>query len=233
VAATIVLLLLALWAGPALPSAPERRWPLNRHAADYAWRAALPLAVLLASGTLVMALFTAGDADPLPYVPLLNPVDLSAMLSIATLALWWRTVRRSNLPTVTRVGNWFMPTILAALAFALLNGAWLRISHQTFGVAWDSDALLGSFMVQTGTAILWALAALALMLLAKRQADRALWLAGAGLLTLTVAKLLLVDLANAGGGARVVAFIGVGTLMLIIGYVAPLPPRLAREDQRA
>ncbi|WP_207541307.1 DUF2339 domain-containing protein [Sabulicella rubraurantiaca] len=233
VAATTVLLLLALWAGPALPPAPGRRWPLAQHAADYAWTAAVPLAVLLAGGTLVTALFAAGDARPLPYVPLINPVDLSVMLSIATLALWWRTVRTSNLPGSTRVRQWFLPGTLAVLGFALLNGAWLRLSHQTFGVAWNGDALLGSFMVQTGAAILWALAALALMLVARHRAHRALWLAGAGLLTLTVAKLLLVDLANAGGGARVVAFIGVGTLMLIIGYVAPLPPRLAREDQPA
>ncbi|MCW8084288.1 DUF2339 domain-containing protein [Sabulicella glaciei] len=233
VAATIVLLLLTLWAGRALTSEPGRRWPLAQHAAAYAWAAAVPVAVLLAGGTLVTALFASGNAYPLPYVPLLNPVDLSVMLAIVTLALWWRTVRTSSVSGIARVGQWFPSSTLAVLGFALLNGAWLRISHQVFGVAWNGDALLGSFMVQTGTAILWTLAALALMLVARRRADRALWLAGAGLLTLTVAKLLLVDLANAGGGARVVAFIGVGTLMLVIGYVAPLPPRLAREDQPA
>ena len=33
----------------------------------------------------------------------------------------------------------------------------------------------------------------------------------------------LVDLSNVGGIARIVSFIGVGVLMLVIGYVAPLP----------
>ena len=37
-------------------------------------------------------------------------------------------------------------------------------------------------------------------------------------------KLLLVDLANSGGGERIVAFIGVGLLMVAVGYFAPLPP---------
>jgi len=30
---------------------------------------------------------------------------------------------------------------------------------------------------------------------------------------------------NAGGGERIIAFIVVGLLMLVVGYLAPLPPR--------
>ena len=44
------------------------------------------------------------------------------------------------------------------------------------------------------------------------------------MLALTVVKLLVVDLANSGGGERIVAFIGVGILMVAVGYFAPLPP---------
>jgi uncharacterized membrane protein len=33
-----------------------------------------------------------------------------------------------------------------------------------------------------------------------------------------------VDLANSGGGERIVAFIGVGLLMVAVGCFAPLPP---------
>ena len=40
-----------------------------------------------------------------------------------------------------------------------------------------------------------------------------------------VAKLFLIDLSNIGGIERIVSFIGVGILMLVIGYVAPLPPK--------
>jgi len=39
-----------------------------------------------------------------------------------------------------------------------------------------------------------------------------------------VAKLLLVDLSNVGAIARVISFIGAGLMMLLIGYIAPLPP---------
>jgi uncharacterized membrane protein len=48
---------------------------------------------------------------------------------------------------------------------------------------------------------------------------------GAGLLGLVVVKLLLIDLSNAGGAERIIAFIVVGVLMLVVGYFAPLPPK--------
>jgi uncharacterized membrane protein len=55
--------------------------------------------------------------------------------------------------------------------------------------------------------------------------QRPLWLVGAGLLGLVVVKLLLIDLSNAGGAERIIAFIVVGVLMLVVGYFAPLPPK--------
>jgi uncharacterized membrane protein len=45
------------------------------------------------------------------------------------------------------------------------------------------------------------------------------------LLALVVVKLFAVDLSRVGGVARIVSFIGVGLLLLLIGYLAPVPPR--------
>ena len=51
-------------------------------------------------------------------------------------------------------------------------------------------------------------------------------------MALVVVKLVLVDLSNRGGGERIVAFIGVGLLMLVVGYFAPLPPKArARTEE--
>jgi uncharacterized membrane protein len=113
---------------------------------------------------------------------------------------------------------------LAGATFIAINTVWLRVAHHFAGVSWNADALFGSFVVQTGYAILWTVLALVLMVLAHRRVMRTLWMVGAGLLALTVAKLFLVDLSNAGGTERIVAFIVVGVLMLIVGYLAPLPP---------
>jgi len=47
---------------------------------------------------------------------------------------------------------------------------------------------------------------------------------------MVVVKLFFVDLSNVGGIERIVSFIGVGVLMLIIGYISPVPPSIAEED---
>jgi uncharacterized membrane protein len=229
-AATLAVLALLALAGRSITTrTPAKRWPLDRHATAYAWYAAIPIAALTYAGALLTALVSSGAAEPLPYIPLLNPVDLTLGLSLAALEMWRRTILATEpvpLGATTLSGTGAFAA-MAALAFVMVNTVWLRIAHHLLGVPWDSDALLVSVVVQTGLAILWTSLALALMVLAYRRGQRTLWLVGAGLLALTVAKLLLIDLNNAGGGARIIAFIVVGLLMLVVGYLAPLPPKAA------
>ena len=61
----------------------------------------------------------------------------------------------------------------------------------------------------------------------RRSHLRHLWIAGAALMGVVVAKLFLVDLSGVGTVERIVSFIGVGVLMLLIGYLSPVPPREA------
>ena len=81
--------------------------------------------------------------------------------------------------------------------------------------------------MQTGLTILWTLLALAATIIASRYLQRALWFMGIGLLAVVVLKLVLVDLSQTGAVWRVISFLGAGSLILVIGYLAPLPP--ARE----
>ncbi|KQS51632.1 DUF2339 domain-containing protein [Sphingomonas sp. Leaf198] len=228
VATVAVLVVLTLWGARAMKGTlGSTHWPLDRHAVDYGWYAAAPIAALVFVGSLLTAMLSSGNAIPLPYFPLLNPVDLALGLSLLGLELWRRTILASDpVPpgggVLRRRGAM---AALAGLAFVMVNTVWLRIAHHLLGVAWDGNALLDSFVVQTGLAILWTLLAVALMVTAHRGGRRVQWLVGAGLLGLTVVKLLLVDLNNAGGGARIVAFIVVGMMMLMVGYLAPLPPQ--------
>ena len=55
-------------------------------------------------------------------------------------------------------------------------------------------------------------------------------MSGAILLGIVVAKLFLVDLSNIGGLERVISFVGVGLLMLAIGYLAPFPVETGNES---
>jgi uncharacterized membrane protein len=223
VAATLTLVGLTTWAGRGVSS----RWPLATFSKTYLWWTAAPIALIVFFGSLLVALTSNGRADPLPYIPLLNPTDLSIMLGIVGVLLWLRRLHSIH-ESVPAVMFSNAPKIaLAALSFVAINTVWLRVAHHFGGVAWNADALFNSFLVQTGYAILWTVLAVVLMVLAHRKSIRALWMVGAGLLALTVAKLFLVDLSNAGGSERIIAFIVVGVLMLIVGYVAPLPPAKA------
>ena len=238
VSAVAALAGLTQWAGRrAAPLADTAglAWPLHPAARAYWWVAAVPLAVLAYLGALTAALFAEGVTDPLPYVPLVNPVDLSVALALAGLVSWRRMVGEAYAVPGGAVPLLGKPGLVAggALAFAAINGIWLRTAHHWLGVDWSAEALGESPVVQTGLAILWTLMAMGLMLLAHRRALRPLWLTGAGLLAVVVFKLLLVDMSKAQGWERIVTFIGVGVLMLVIGYFVPLPPRKALQEKPA
>jgi uncharacterized membrane protein len=229
VSSVAVLMLLAGWAGRAnqAQALPDRRWPLNPHAIGYFWVAALPLALLVFLGTLGTALVASGNTRPLPYIPMLNPIDLTLALALATLTIWRRVVVAAvpAPPGSAWLRGRRALAALAGLAFICINTVWLRTAHHYLGVVWLPDTMLADFAVETGLSILWTLLALGLMMTAHRRMKRAMWLTGAALLALVVAKLLLVDQSNAGGGERIITFIVVGLLMLIVGYFAPLPPK--------
>jgi len=57
------------------------------------------------------------------------------------------------------------------------------------------------------------------------------WLAGTGLMGLVVIKLFVVDLGNTGTVARIISFLGVGALLLVVGYFAPAPPRQVADPE--
>ncbi|MFA5965392.1 MAG: DUF2339 domain-containing protein [Sphingomonas sp.] len=210
-----------------------RFWPFDGHAAAYYWLAAVPLELLVFVGALVTALVAEGVTDPLPYLPLLNPVDLSLGLALAALFGWRRAIAHvvPTPPASSPLTGRPALVALSLLGFVMINSVWLRLAHHWLGVGWAPEALLDSFVVQTGIAILWTLLALAMTIAAHRRGLRVLWMAGAALLGLVVVKLILIDLTNAGGAARIVAFLVVGALMLVVGYAAPLPPR--REESEA
>ncbi|WP_170211808.1 DUF2339 domain-containing protein [Rhodoferax bucti] len=227
VAGVLVLLLLCREDWYDADSRARLRWPLDRFAPAYFWTAALPLVAGVASGALLVSVHSDGNARPLPYVPLLNPTDITVALALLACSLWLRRVREGGLDVPLWIHSRRWTLGLAALAFVAFNTVWLRVAHHFAGVPWDAGRMFDSFLVQAGYSILWTLLALGLMLLAHRRGLRPLWAGGAGLLGLTVAKLFLVDLSNSGGSERIVAFIAVGVLMLVVGYVAPLPPALS------
>jgi uncharacterized membrane protein len=165
----------------------------------------------------------------LPYLPLFNPLDL--VQGAALLALYNWLGRMHGLPTAPsffHTGE-FSYVALGSIGFFWLNGVLLRTLHHWGGVPFHMDSLMRSMLVQSSLSIFWSVLALCTMVLATRTQLRPLWLTGAGLMAVVVVKLFFVDLSNVGGVERIVSFIGVGLLMLVVGYFSPVPPASAKE----
>jgi len=201
------------------------RWPVAAHLASYLVGGATPLAIFLAFWFLLANLVSDGNPWPLPYLPLLNPLDLAqagAMLAVAT---WFLEVRRRGLQPLAAAPLSLAWGTAAAAAFVWANAALLRTLHHWAGVPMHLTLMLRSDLVQAALSLFWTLLALGAMVAGTRRASRPLWLLGAGLMAVVVGKLFLVDLSNIGTVERIVSFLGVGVLMLVIGYLAPVPPK--------
>ncbi len=187
----------------------------------------LAFAILLAIFVLqvwVLYSFTmTGQASPLPYLPMLNPLELAAMTII--LGSFWYNVPVWKEATGQIVSIWHLPAANAVvLAFALLNVVIARLFHAWGDLAYRLPDMLRSTSLQASVSLVWTMLALAMTILAARKAWRWLWLSGTALLGLVVCKLMILDLAGIGTIARIVSFVGVGLLMVLIGFYAP-PPR--------
>ncbi len=191
-------------------------WPLARHRYAYANSAATTIAAFLGMWFVLANLTSPGDVEPLPYLPLANPLDLTLVAALGVLFVWARRIL--GIDDRPLYGWWGLAV------FLLINAVVFRTVHQWQDVAWSIPRLLGSRTLQAALTLTWTTTALPLMVFATRWAVRPMWMVGAALLAVVVVKLFVIDLAALSGLTRVVAFIGVGVLLLLIGYLTPLPP---------
>jgi uncharacterized membrane protein len=214
--------LLWLYLLPALLARVQ--WPFARNREAYLFIAGVGMAIYLALWSLGSDLAGRGDSAPLPYWPVLNPLDLGEAFTLIVLFRYWHFLKNVPPAEFARIDARVPVPVLSALAFLWLNAVLLRTLHEWFAMPLGVRGILESTLAQTALSIFWAALALATMVFATRTRQRGSWLAGAALLGLTVAKLFVVDLSSIGSIERIVSFLGVGMLLLIVGYFSPIPP---------
>ncbi|KAA2284527.1 DUF2339 domain-containing protein [Arenimonas fontis] len=214
---------LALAPGAALAALAALRpniggWPV---AAEFpAWRTVWLgiLAGLLGLGWLV-GLLDRGDSDPLPWLPLFNPLELMLLAGLMAALV---ALRRLSLPRG-------IPGLLwGPLATLLLSVLALRACHQLADLPW-LPRLLGERLAQAALTIGWCLAGVSAWVIGSRRQLRPVWWLGAGLLVLVLIKLLAVDRLFLGNLTGIASFLAVGLLLVIVGRLAPTPPRSSEE----
>lgn len=203
-----------------------RRWPVSADAKTYDWIVFLSLSGFFALWALMTSAHP-GGADPLPYLPVLNPIDLMLIAGGITIFSW--LMRQQGLSHIPEEKRSLLRNLLLVLTFIWINVTLFRVMHHWVGHPWDLDSLLRSSQVQMALSILWAVIGVAMMVIASRTQKRIIWLAAAGLLVAVVVKLFLVDLAASGTIARIVSFLIVGGLLILVGYLSPLPPKKEEE----
>lgn len=159
----------------------------------------------------------------LPYIPILNFYDITTILALILGILTWRASQPTgdapDLPQPLLIA-------LALTSFWALSSILVRSLHAFIGTPLWNGGAWESSQVQTGLTMLWTLIALVATITASRYLARSLWFLGIGLLAAVVIKLVLIDLSQIEAIWRVMSFLGAGSLILLIGYLAPIPPAI-------
>ena len=211
----------------------QLRWPVAVHLKTYFAAAAVPLAAFLWLWSLFTNLTSDGNPYPISYLPLLNPLDLAQLFVFIVLASWLMKLRELEIAVFTNLPRDGVYAVIAATVFIWLNAALLRTLHYWADEPLNIQSMMHSVLVQTSVSIFWSVLAMAMMRYAAKKQLRKLWMVGSALMGAVVLKLFTVDISGIGSMERIVSFIGVAVLMLIIGYIAPLPAKLAEASKHA
>ena len=204
------------------------RWPIAAHERSYViWGVGGVLAAL-GMAMFGLNLDSPGNADPLPYMPIINPLELASLFVVLVALRWYAAANEwiafeDFLPRYRVV----FPVLVALFLLTMTVG---RSVHHFAGVPFDLDQLAAADIFQAALSIVWGSTALMGMIFGARRSNRGVWIGGALLMGVVVVKLFVVELDNSGTVERVVSFLGVGLLLLIVGYFAPVPPRLDSAD---
>lgn len=157
------------------------------------------------------------------YIPLLNPLDI--MMVAILVYLFYESFFATPASSSRR---W---VLFASAIFWTVSSILVRSFASFLDTPIWNDGAWYVGEVQTGLTILWSIVAMGLMFFASKKGVRLLWYAGMILLVLVVVKLVMVDMSHTSAILRVVSFIGAGGLMLVIGYLAPLPPLILNKEK--
>lgn len=194
-------------------------WPFAHYSADYKNLIPAPLLFFLLLWFIYCCSYSGITSQF--YLPILNPLDLA---QVAVLLIFGYAIKRGFIgldktPAIIRYG------LIGVLGFVWVNVVVLRAVHHYADISYVPYIMWDSVVVQMALSILWAICALIVMNVSRRLQARELWMIGAGLLALVLIKLFTKDLTGTGTLARIVSFMVVGGLMLLIGYLSPIPAK--------
>jgi len=200
-------------------------WPFAHHSQAYHHIAGPIIIGLMLMWSIGFNFLTVLKANPIPYLPVLNPIDLFQLLALFVVVQWYRMQGKALREGLLGKASSKLPLgLLAGFGFIWFNVILLKIIHVGVNVDYQPDALFNSAVVQTTLSIAWTVIGLVVMMFASNKSLRQFWFIGAALTAIVVAKLFLLDLSGQETIERIISFIVVGALLLVVGYFSPVPP---------
>lgn len=162
-------------------------------------------------------------------IPLFNLTDILSLLMF--FGLIWMIYHHDF--SAERSIEWSFKVTTILIGLLVLSSVVVRAMHHYLGTPFWGTAIWSNGDVQLSLTLLWVILAFILMTFSSRRHIRQIWFVGAALLGIVVLKLLLLDLSQSGTLTRVISFIGSGAVMLVIAYLAPLPPALSETEKES
>ena len=186
--------------------------------------AALGIAGAVLAWVWFSTLGLAGSAAPLPWVPLVNPLELMHVAGLLALVMLWRSQpHRSalSLPLAVLIGS--AAFLVLSLVILRAAGFWQGIFDEyglaEWGLVWATPS------AQAALSVVWSLVGVVCWVVGSKRMNRALWTYGAVVLGAVLLKLLLIDRSSLGDLLGILSFLVVGGLLVLVGRLAPRPPQ--------
>ncbi len=206
-----------------LKAQAKQIFPTNTTHANYAAQGLIPVVLANMVWFAIANVHYSGDGSGLPYIPVLNPLDLVMLLSLFSIRQWSRTSQPADTQRALRYA-------LPVAAFLWVSTLAARLAHNWAGVPFDWDILAHNPTLHALLSVIWTLVSITLMIYASRQAERKLWFTGFGLLAVVGAKLMLVDLRNSGTVVWTASLFGIAVLVIAASYFSPAPPKVKGKE---
>ncbi|MCU7698094.1 DUF2339 domain-containing protein [Acinetobacter sp. AYS6] len=163
------------------------------------------------------------SAQYLYFIPLINLTDFLSIVVFAGLLF----IIYQHAFDQDKSLEWTFKITTILVGLLVFSSVVVRGLHHYWATPLWSAAIWTNGVVQLSLTLLWVILAFILTTFSSRKMIRQLWFVGAALLGIVVLKLILLDLSQSATLTRVISFIGAGGVMLIIAYLAPLPPSSA------
>ncbi len=221
--AALVLPVVAL-----LGAGQKKCWPFITFERDYKNWVPAPLFLLIAIWFFAVCDKTPSHAEH--YLPLVNPLDLA---QFAVVLIFAYAVKRHFMDAFNFISTTVRVGALGFMCFLWLNVVTVRAIAHYQNIPYYADSLWDAAQVQMALSILWTLCALLVMNISRKIQLRELWMLGAALLAVVVLKLATKDLSGKDTLAGIISFLVVGALILLIGYLSPIPAKAksTQDDQ--